>query len=84
MDYVQGSSQKKLRPESRNMVRQAWPFRQSACVEICVETSQPRYRAQDGSWPNHLDMDPIHSMVQPWTTLRAWLALIRSLFALID
>ena len=24
-----------------------------ACFEICVETDQPRYRVQDGSWPNH-------------------------------
>ena len=24
-----------------------------ACFEICVETNQPRYRLQDGSWPNH-------------------------------
>ena len=28
----------------------AWSFRQSACVEICVETDTPRYRVQDGSW----------------------------------
>ena len=25
----------------------------SACVEICVDSNQPRYRVQDGSWPNH-------------------------------
>ena len=31
----------------------AWSFRQSACIEICFETRQPRYRVQDGSWPNH-------------------------------
>ena len=24
-----------------------------ACFEMCVETNQPRYRVQDGSWPNH-------------------------------
>ena len=24
-----------------------------ACFEICVETDQPRYQLQDGSWPNH-------------------------------
>ena len=31
----------------------AWLFRQSACIKICFETRQPRYRVQDGLWPNH-------------------------------